>query len=582
MKATIWHNPRCSKSREALAILGEAGVDVTIVEYLKSPPTSAELARLYARAGIAPRDAMRKNAPFVASDAAALDAMAADPALIERPLVENRQGCPPRASARTDSRNSVTLPGGSFWRTERATRAAVVIDADTYFRVAREAMLTARHQIFLAGWDFDARIRLAWDDDYPEAPTTVGDFIGWLVKRTPGLQVYILRWDKGAIKTLFRGKTLWTLTKWRFARRRIHLKLDGAHPTGASQHQKIVVIDDCIAFCGGIDMTDERWDRRAHDDDDPHRINPRGKPYKAWHDATTALEGPVAAALGQLCRTRWHIAAGKQIAPPPTVEGCWPASLAVDFDDVDVAISRTQPEWDGEDAIHEIEALYVALIARAKRRIYAESQYFASRRLGEAIARRLDEADGPEIVIVNPTVAQGWLEPLAMDTARARLFQALKRRDRHDRLRIYHPMTAARAQIYVHAKVLVIDEDVIRVGSSNFNNRSLRLDTECDVTIEDDGGTIAAIRDGLIAEHLDCDVAEVSARLAAGSMIAAIEALRGSGKTLIPYEVPDLTAIETWLADNEVLDPEGPEEMFEPLSKRGGLLRRLVPFRRAR
>lgn len=477
----------------------------------------------------------------------------------------------------------MTLPRGTFWRIERARRASVVIDADTYFRVAREAMLGAKHQIFLAGWDFDARIKLAWDDDYPEAPTTVGDFIGWLVKRTPGLQVYILRWDKGAIKTLFRGKTLWTLTKWRFAWRRIHLKLDGAHPTGASQHQKIVVIDDCIAFCGGIDMTDARWDTRAHDDDNPHRINPRGKPYKAWHDATTALEGPIATALGELCRTRWHIAAGLEIAPPPSVEGCWPQSLAIDFTDVDVAISRTQPECDGANEVHEIEALYLALIARAKRRIYAESQYFASRRIAEAIARRLAEPDGPEIVLINPTIAQGWLEPLAMDTARAQLFKALKHHDSHDRFRIYHPVTAAGAQIYVHAKILVIDEEVIRVGSSNFNNRSLRLDTECDVTIEDDGPAIAAIRDGLIAEHLGCAVADVSARLADGSMIAAIDALRGPGKTLIAYELPELTAVETWLADNEVLDPEGPGEMFEPIEKRRGLLRRLagkLPHRR--
>jgi arsenate reductase (glutaredoxin) len=92
MNATIWHNPRCSKSREALALLRDAGIEPTIVEYLKDPPSRADLARLYARAGIAPRDAMRKDAPKVANDEAALDAMAADPALIERPLVETDKG----------------------------------------------------------------------------------------------------------------------------------------------------------------------------------------------------------------------------------------------------------------------------------------------------------------------------------------------------------------------------------------------------------------------------------------------------------------------------------------------------------
>ena len=100
MKATIYHNPRCSKSREALAILNDAGVDVTVVEYLKTPPSRDELARLYARAGMSPRDGMRKaedgaKALKDASDDAILDAMAADPILIGRALVETEKGVRP-------------------------------------------------------------------------------------------------------------------------------------------------------------------------------------------------------------------------------------------------------------------------------------------------------------------------------------------------------------------------------------------------------------------------------------------------------------------------------------------------------
>jgi arsenate reductase len=92
LKATIWHNPRCSKSREALAILNDAGADVTIVEYLKSPLTRDELARLYARAGLSPRDALRKDVGAGATDDQALNLMVADPATIERPLVETDKG----------------------------------------------------------------------------------------------------------------------------------------------------------------------------------------------------------------------------------------------------------------------------------------------------------------------------------------------------------------------------------------------------------------------------------------------------------------------------------------------------------
>ncbi|MCW2395127.1 MULTISPECIES: arsenate reductase (glutaredoxin) [unclassified Sphingobium] len=98
MKATIYHNPRCSKSREALAILQETpGVEVEIVEYLKTPPSRDTLAALYQRAGLTPREGLRKaedsaKALKDADDAAILHAMAADPILIERPLVATEKG----------------------------------------------------------------------------------------------------------------------------------------------------------------------------------------------------------------------------------------------------------------------------------------------------------------------------------------------------------------------------------------------------------------------------------------------------------------------------------------------------------
>lgn len=475
--------------------------------------------------------------------------------------------------------------GTTCWRIERATRASVIIDADDYFSFARLAMLKARQRIMLIGWDFDARIEFGQPKSDDSAPRNIGDFIYWLVEQNPQLEVYLLRWDLGVLRTLFRGSTIFTVIKWKF-HKRIHAKLDRDHPTGGSHHQKIVVIDDSFAFCGGIDMTASRWDTRAHRDDDPGRRRPNGKPHDPWHDATTALEGPVAAAIGELARTRWERAAGGKLAPVACVTECWPEPLRVQFENVDVAIARSAPEMPGREPVREIEALYLAQIARAKRFIYAESQYFASRRIAEALARRLDEKDGPEIVIINPVTSEGWLEPIAMDSARARIHEALRQRDLFGRFRIYHPYTAGGAPIYVHAKILIVDDCILRVGSSNINNRSLRLDTECDVTIDTSiggnsmcGHAITLIWQDLLAEHLGVDRDTVKNRSAAtGSLIETIEALRGVGKTLRPYEVPELSSVEEWLADNEVLDPEGPEEMFEGLSKRG-LFRRM---RRAR
>jgi phosphatidylserine/phosphatidylglycerophosphate/cardiolipin synthase-like enzyme len=467
-------------------------------------------------------------------------------------------------------------PGASCWRIARAAKASVIVDAADYFEAARQAMLAAEHRIMLIGWDFDARIRLR-----PEEAMKLGDFVLRLVRRRPALEVYLLRWDMGALKTLFRGTTILTLARW-MMHKRIHTRLDGAHPPGGSHHQKIVVIDDCFAFCGGIDMTGDRWDTRGHEDSNPHRRRPGGKPYGPWHDATTALEGPVAAALGELARDWWKCAGGGELEPVVASTRCWPDGLRCQFQGADVAVSRTRPDMPERGGVREIERLVLDQIEGARRHIYAESQYFASRRIAEAIARRLAEPAGPEIVLVNPVSADGWLEQVAMDTARARLFQALHKRDPHGRFRLYHPFTAGGAPIYVHAKIMVVDDRVLRVGSSNFNNRSLGLDSECDVTI--DAGlpanaamrpAIRAMRDGLIAEHLGADPAEVARNIdESGSLIAAIEKMRGPGRSLRPYEVPCLNEVEAWLADNEVLDPESPEEMFEPFARRGLFRRR--------
>lgn len=485
-----------------------------------------------------------------------------------------------------EDRQRLLRPGGNCWRVEHADRFSFIVDAEDYFRVARKAMLTARKSIMLIGWDFDARITLereAGDD----GPARLSDFIPWLAERSPELEIRLLRWDAGALKALFRGSTLATVLRWK-AHPRITLKLDSVHPLAGSHHQKVVVIDDCLAFCGGIDMTSGRWDTRDHRDEEPRRCLPGGECYDPWHDATSAFDGAAAHAMGDLARDRWHLATGEKLEPVAEPGACWPEGLQPSLENVHLAIARTRPEMKDIAPIHEIEQAYVDLIGAARRVIYAESQYFASRRIARAIAERLAEEDGPEIVIVNPETAEGWLEPIAMDSARARLVEALRRIDRHGRFQIYHPEAKDGSPIYVHAKVVIVDDCYLRVGSSNFNNRSLRLDTECDVVIAADepgnghvGGAITAIRNDLLAEHLGCDAGEIARHLeSTGSLMATIEALRGQGRTLVPYVLPELSETEEWLADNEILDPEGPDMIFESLTDRGLFRGWHVPWRR--
>jgi phospholipase D1/2 len=232
-----------------------------------------------------------------------------------------------------------------------------------------------------------------------------------------------------------------------------------------------------------------------------------------------------------------------------------------------VAISRTRPEHGGASLVHEIELLWLAAIAAAERFIYFESQYFASRRIAEAIADRLQEPDGPDVVVLNPWTADGWLSEKAMGTARAKLLHLVRGADRYDRFRLYVPVTEQREHIYVHAKALVVDDRLLRIGSSNMNNRSMGLDTECDVSIEAVAGdprqeeisaTIVGFRDRLLAEHLGCTPAEVATAVAeAGSLVRAVDGLRRPiGRTLVEFEPPDLGPVDMTLAETELLDPE--------------------------
>ncbi|WP_246333219.1 phospholipase D-like domain-containing protein [Aureimonas mangrovi] len=477
--------------------------------------------------------------------------------------------------------SDILEPGRNCMAIDRADRLSVIIDADDYFRFARRSMVSAKRRITMIGWDFDGRIELGRDRD-DDGPAKLGDFVLWLVERNPDLEIFLLRWDIGALATLQRGSTIVTVVKW-MRHPRIHTKLDSAHPFGSSHHQKIVMIDDCLAFCGGIDMTGDRWDTREHAFEDERRRRPfTRRRYKPWHDVTTAITGPVTGVIAEVCRERWATAGGSPaLVPIESASACWPSGLEPDFENVDVAISRSAPELDERPSVREVEELFVDQILSAKRFIYAESQYFASSKIAAAIARRLQESGGPEIVIVNPVTAQGWLEPLAMDTARARLFEALRRLDHEGRLRIYHPFNDGGEAIYVHAKVLIVDDRFLRIGSANMNNRSMRLDTECDITIDaagsppGTGGRIAAIRNDLLGEHLGASAETVKQGIHdTGSLVATIENLRGRDRSLRPYEPPELKDIEEWLAENQILDPEGPEQMFEPLAKRG-LLRRL-------
>lgn len=461
---------------------------------------------------------------------------------------------------------SILSEGESCWRVARADRLSVIIDAADFFKHAKQAMLKAKRSIYLIGWDFDTRIRLEPGNPHAKRPDKLGRFLNSLARRNEAIDIRILKWDVGLISSLTRGETPFYILSWMF-NSRIHLKLDSAHPAMSAHHMKLLVIDDKVAFCGGIDMTVGRWDTPEHREDDPARRSPFGFAENPWHDATSCCSGAAAAALGDLARQRWELATGEAL-PPPDAEGDpWPDDLEVEYRDVDVGIARTAPEYGERKQVVEIETAKLAIIAAARKSLYIESQYFASRRIAEAIAKRLREPDGPEVVLVNPRGANGWLEAKAMDSARVRLMKLVRDADLHDRFRIYHPVNDAGTPIYVHAKLMIADDRIMKIGSANLNNRSMGYDTECDLIMEagedrpDLSLGIVKERNTLLSEHLGRPVEEIEdgLRRAGGSLIRAIELLNhDTGRGLRPIPIRELTADEELMAESDLADPERP------------------------
>jgi phospholipase D1/2 len=457
--------------------------------------------------------------------------------------------------------------GQTCWRIARADQFACIIDGADHFKHVKAAMLRARHRIMLIGWDFDARMTFERGATTLPGPNRLGTFLYWMLWKRPALDVYVLKSNLRllpAFDGIWFGLTPVALLN-QVSSKRMHFAIDGAHPTGSVHHQKIVVIDDAVAFCGGIDLTVDRWDTRAHE----HHSRSRqtvGRSYGPRHDVAAAVDGAAARALGEQARVRWRTATGRPLEPVDAKHATWPTKLEPTLRNVDVGIARTLPELDGRREVREVEALNLAAIAAARHTLYLENQYLAARNLVEALAARLSEADGPEIVIVLARRGNNPLERATMDSARHRLIQVLWAADEHRRLGIYWPVTDGGTPIYVHSKVLVVDDRLLRIGSSNLNNRSMGFDSECDVAIEADSSgadhnvvrsQITAVRHDLVSEYLGVSVGEFESTLVrCRSFLKTIEELRGQGRTLRPFSEQAVSDEASALAESELTDPD--------------------------
>ena len=461
----------------------------------------------------------------------------------------------------------ILSPNANVWRIERANRFSVLIDGASFFGAVRQAALLARRSIIIMGWDLDSRTRLvdASGQTKDAYPAELAAFLSALVTERSNLNVYLLLWDYSLLYAAERESFPLFSLQWRTPPR-VHFSLDNQVPLGASQHQKIVVIDGQVAFSGGLDLTGRRWDTPEHAVDNPFRIDPGGKPYRPFHDVQAMVDGDAARALYDIARQRWRCVTFEELPNADAGSDAWPKVVQPDFQNVQVGLARTQPAMGACKEQREVEALFLDSIDTAERALYIENQFFTSVPIAERIARRMQGRQALETLLIGPQNHESWIEARTMRNGRIRFLGTLLDAGVGDRVRLVYPQVenaGTSTDTMMHSKVMIIDDRFLRIGSANLNNRSMGTDTECDLAIEatteQERARILDIRHRLLADHCGVPAAEVARHFAEGrGLIRASYELMGAGHSLRDVDDGEPDPAEMARYVEGVADPERP------------------------
>jgi phospholipase D1/2 len=488
---------------------------------------------------------------------------------------------------------SILRPGRNCERVEPAHAAGVLIDARDYYLAFYEALLSAQRTVLIAGWQFDSGVPLIRGEDAKglQAPSELLPLLEHAIKARPELRIYVLAWDFSVVfakerEWLQRVKFDWMTDE------RIRFVFDNEYPTGASHHQKLVVIDGKIAFVGGIDLCDARWDDATHAVDNPLRFKLNGELQKSYHDLMAYCAGPVVRSVEHLFCERWQRATGEalQLAPPPNdvgslVElGALERAIPVRCSEIAISLTFGEHPPSNTPKVEQIKALHEDAIARAEHLIYIETQYFTSRAVCVALRDRLrSDRSKLEIVLVLPMGADTPKENLVLgETQLAAMCGLRQDAEEHGHsLRILGSVAlredGSESPTFIHSKVLIVDNRLMTIGSANCTNRSMSFDSELNLVWEcsDEGSlsaSIARVRAQLLSEHAGID--HEPAFEQTQGVISAIDGLLGRSKLRL-RELPASTENlpqASWLS--HAFDPEKAltelelDELLEPQIRR--------------
>jgi phosphatidylserine/phosphatidylglycerophosphate/cardiolipin synthase-like enzyme len=377
-------------------------------------------------------------------------------------------------------------PDGELWCAgdpppRAGNRLEALVDGEEALPRLEAELTGARESILLAGWAFTPSFRLS------RGGPTLRELLADAAER---IDVRVIAWA-GAPLPLFRPsrKEVAEIRDALVRGTKITMALDARERPMHCHHEKLAVIDGRAAYVGGIDLTTLGGDRL---DGSSHPA--RGT--RGWHDAATRVEGPVVADVAGHIAMRWHEVTGERLEPagdsPPHADG------------VEAQFVRTVPEHT-YDAVpngdFRICEAYVRALRSAERLIYLESQFLWSPELVEILEDKLQSPPSDEfrLVVVVPAREKNGEEDTRGEPGR------LVSADRDERLlacSLYQPGRVE--QVYVHAKIGIVDDSWLCIGSANLNEHSLFNDTEaCVITCDESLARGTRLR--LWREHLEHD-----------------------------------------------------------------------------
>lgn len=483
--------------------------------------------------------------------------------------------------------------GRNCERVEPVEASGVLIDARDYYLAVYEALLAAERTVLIAGWQFDSAVPLIRGEDAVglEAPTELLRLLEHVVKAKPELRIYILAWNYSVV---FAGEREW-LQRVKFdwmTNERIRFVFDGEHPAGASHHQKLVAIDGAIAFTGGIDLCDARWDDSAHTPDNPLRFKLSGGLQKPYHDVMAYCTGPVVRSMEHLFCERWRRATGESLALPPAARAveahahsrALERALPLRCEEIAISLTFGEHEPSGTAKVEQIKALHEDAIASAEHLIYIETQYFTSRAIYAALCKRMedDARSKLELVFVLPMGADTPKENMALGDAQNWVLSSLRQQaERHGHaLRVLCSAEArgdgTLSPTFIHSKVLVVDNRLLTIGSANVTNRSMGFDSELNLVWEcraenSLSTSIARVRARLLCEHAGIEH-EPRFEKTSG-VVACVDELIGPTKLRLrelpdsPDSIPQTSLLEQAFDPEKALSELELDDLLEPMLK---------------